>query len=945
MDNNQEAAEASSRIVLVSQKSGQMEDRDGEMQISQPLKVLLQALHGDVSQDTQPIESIPCLTSEEYGDIFYYQIPPSIIRSKLRLEILEAVGHCKTLKNFNTTYLNSCELRNHEWKAVLQGLQSNLVLEEVVYYPLASVELEAEVAPYWSDVFRSTQTLTKLTIGEDCRSQESKLRPSFASALASGLEANPHPPIEELKVYDWHHVGVSIYLSRVICSLPRLSKLSLSGICKLSEDEFAGMSDALGSSKKLQTLQVQDAEVDFARVLVSAFTRSHADHILTELSLTGRVEGLLDALPDLCSGRITTISLSYDVWEHTFKLSLDQRQRLGISLRESKVLREFRIRILIGDRQDSNLLDASPSDYDGFYHPTHDILPKTTLQICLNCTIPSRVTSLLLENYLQSPRLEALEFVSDSLNCFSTGRLYESINRNGVVKKLSFYGCSKFRWDSLFQSLKENTSVRYLEFRYCEEFSTEDYIRLTEILQFNFTLESINVDGTSWAHDWRASLLQMVLQRNVQLGEALSFLKDRNMPFDSRAKPAKVLVCKSSKAGDIQPTMMKTVNAMNPDRRFSICNKAKKAVSTLRRGRNRQPFTSALNIPCKSEDTVVQVWDISGPGCTHYLPVVYPMSAVGTELHFVFIFSPFDLQNGTWSLKDQVYEIFGAELKKLIQLIISKPFVLDSPRILAVLTHKTLLQEHGSSFDPNVVLNILTSLREEFPQCILEGRNQDELLLINTDDEDDVKLVLDSALQFVYDYRMATPLTLERPKSCSAVASRLAKLSAEIMSSPIWSLYRFHKFCVSRDSALKRWLRREMEGQKLLRAVDSFLEEMGAIIVIPRSPFIEAAQDLVVMDDVWLLRDVLGELENVDPLFQPERGIPYDHISDSRFVTVAHMRGLVAKLLKLPQSRGRKVEFEMIEQILLYYKLCFKVRAHNWQEYKYYIPAICDEGY
>lgn len=549
MDNNEEAAEASATIALVSQESGQTDDQDGDMQIPPPVRVLLQALDGDVSQDTQPIESIPCLTSEEYGDIFNHGIPPSILRSELRLQILKALGNCKTLKNFNTAYLNSCELTNHEWQAVVQALQSSLVLEDVVYYPIASVELEAEVAPYWSDVFRSTKTLTKLTICEDCHSHESNLRPSFASALASGLEANAHPPIDELKVYDWHHVGVPNELSRVISSLPRLSKLSLSGICKLSEEEISHMSEALGSSKKLQTLQVQDAEVDFAQVLVAAFARSRADHILHELHLTGRLEGLLDALPDLCSGRINIISLSYDLWEHNLKLSLDQRQRLGISLQGSKVLREFRIRILIGDRQDSNLLDALPSADDGFYHPTHDILPKTTFQICLSCTIPSRSTSLVLENYLQSPYLESLEFVSNALICFSTARLFESINRNGGIKRLSFNGCSKFRWGFLFQSLKENTSVRYLEFRHCEEFNSEDYIRLTEILQFNFTLESINVDGTSWAHDWRARLLQKILLRNWQLAEALWFLQDKKMPFDSRAKPAKVLVCKSSKAG------------------------------------------------------------------------------------------------------------------------------------------------------------------------------------------------------------------------------------------------------------------------------------------------------------------------------------------------------------------------------------------------------------
>ncbi|OAE31886.1 hypothetical protein AXG93_2834s1180 [Marchantia polymorpha subsp. ruderalis] len=469
-----------------------MDSADEEQELPSAIQDLIRRLEGE----GEPITALPDLSGPKFLEFFPKRESLSTItgwRSQVRLQVLEAIARCNTLKILSVYCI--CEgdisrLTDSEWKVVLKGFRYSTVLRTIEVRAVRRRDSEAEVESWYLELGKilSTSSVTEL-----------KLISCYLSArcilnLASGLQGNSNSKLQSLHLNcSWDDTNVVKHVADMINSAPLLETLELLSKWHQMEDETVGiLSHALIKRSSLKELKLGCGwGGDLWRVM------SPQEQALC---------GLSPQEPDLWGAALLLKALAGDDGNRSVeRLRLTHWRGLGDCIGKlltcNPSLKEMEL----------NVLEMSPEEWHQLGEVIRDNAIATTI--------------LAKFNFCGGDQWKSIEALASSAS---------SDVKDPIVELDLLLPSGNFDFYLML-------SLALLEL------DEEAFRDLMAVLQVNLALQTIDVSRTSWAKDGKAAQIQDALKQNEKRASYMHLFREANLTFGD-AKAGRLFLCGSPRA-------------------------------------------------------------------------------------------------------------------------------------------------------------------------------------------------------------------------------------------------------------------------------------------------------------------------------------------------------------------------------------------------------------
>ncbi|OAE26060.1 hypothetical protein AXG93_3437s1190 [Marchantia polymorpha subsp. ruderalis] len=285
----------------------------------------------------EPMKGLPDLSGPEFQDFFPQHASISRItgwRSKVRLQVLEAIGKCNTFEYLNVEDIfggDISRLTAREWDVVFRGFRSSTVLRMISVYHLkcnsdAEVETLETLCLQLGRILKSS-SVTELKL-YNCR-----LSARCFAKLASEVRGSSSK-LQYLELEDaWEDSSAVKHVADIIESAPLLETLRLGGYYNVEEDETVGiLSQALIKSSSLKELDLGGGVKWGAALLLKALAGDDGNRSIERVRLW-RMDRIGDFLKELFS---SSASLKEVELPH-FRMRPEEVQQLGEVIRDNSI--------------------------------------------------------------------------------------------------------------------------------------------------------------------------------------------------------------------------------------------------------------------------------------------------------------------------------------------------------------------------------------------------------------------------------------------------------------------------------------------------------------------------------------------------------------------------------------------------------------------------------
>ncbi|BFI09681.1 hypothetical protein MPTK1_3g07095 [Marchantia polymorpha subsp. ruderalis] len=630
-----------------------MDSADEEQELPSAIQDLIRRLEGE----GEPITALPDLSGPKFLEFFPKRESLSTItgwRSQVRLQVLEAIARCNTLKILSVYCI--CEgdisrLTDSEWKVVLKGFRYSTVLRTIEVRAVRRRDSEAEVESWYLELGKilSTSSVTEL-----------KLISCYLSArcilnLASGLQGNSNSKLQSLHLNcSWDDTNVVKHVADMINSAPLLETLELLSKWHQMEDETVGiLSHALIKRSSLKELKLgcgwggdlwrvmspqeqalcglspQEPDLWGAALLLKALAGDDGNRSVERLRLT-HWRGLGD-----CIGKLLTCNPSLKEMElNVLEMSPEEWHQLGEVIRDNAIATTIlaKFNFCGGDQWKSieALASSASSDVKDPIVELDLLLPSGNFDFYL-------MLSLALLGRVLRGEIKSLKSVSIAI-FHNEKMMYFSMNgktgETSVLKRLEFSVRSKDLrkgvWGYLLGCMRGNL-LTHLDLS-DSELDEEAFRDLMAVLQVNLALQTIDVSRTSWAKDGKAAQIQDALKQNEKRASYMHLFREANLTFGD-AKAGRLFLCGSPRAGKTQ--LRKTLMRINQGKSWLEIRSLRNKWNTLGR-------TTGIEVELLQNNDKMQisVWDLAGQWIFRTLQNVL-FTQTNSFCLFLFVYNPF----------------------------------------------------------------------------------------------------------------------------------------------------------------------------------------------------------------------------------------------------------------------------------------------------------------
>ncbi|OAE34851.1 hypothetical protein AXG93_2528s2200 [Marchantia polymorpha subsp. ruderalis] len=539
--------------IAIEVTTRKMDSSKEEPELPRKFEDIIQRLEGK----GEPITRLPYL----FGKFFPYCASLSTLwMGWVRLRVLEAIGNCNTFEYLEVQKLcggDVSSLTASERDLVLRGLRSSTVLREISVEHLRwNSDTEVESLCLQLGRILSTSSVTHLKINSCPLSARCFLN------LASGLRGNSDSKLKELELIKaWEDVSAVKHVADTINSAPLLETLRLRGYQNDIEDETVGiLSQALIQSSSLKELELYGVKWG-AALLLKALAGDDGNRSIERLQLW-----YMDRIGDCVGELLTSNRLLKEVRLNDLEMSPEEWHQLGEVIRHHAIAIVGISLSINGDdwkSVEALACAASSDDKDPKVELELSIWRGHTLMLSLN--LLGRV----LRGEIKSLKSFSILAGNTRISATNQDRIESILSMNGksgetsVLKRLQLLIGSenllKGVWKDLLRCLRGNTSLTHLSL-FEADLDEEAFRDLMRLLHVNFTLEEVDVSGTSWEMDGKGAQIQEVLKLNKKRAIYMSVFKEAKLPFGD-AKAGRLFLCGSTRAGKTQ--LRKTLMRIN----------------------------------------------------------------------------------------------------------------------------------------------------------------------------------------------------------------------------------------------------------------------------------------------------------------------------------------------------------------------------------------------
>ncbi|BFI39616.1 hypothetical protein MPTK2_7g01535 [Marchantia polymorpha subsp. ruderalis] len=899
--------------IAIEVTTRKMDSSKEEPELPRKFEDIIQRLEGK----GEPITRLPYL----FGKFFPYCASLSTLwMGGVRLRVLEAIGNCNTFEYLEVQKLcggDVSSLTASERDLVLRGLRSSTVLREISVEHLRwNSDTEVESLCLQLGRILSTSSVTHLKINSCPLSARCFLN------LASGLRGNSDSKLKELELIKaWEDVSAVKHVADTINSAPLLETLRLRGYQNDIEDETVGiLSQALIQSSSLKELELYGVKWG-AALLLKALAGDDGNRSIERLQLW-----YMDRIGDCVGELLTSNRLLKEVRLNDLEMSPEEWHQLGEVIRHHAIAIVGISLSINGDdwkSVEALACAASSDDKDPKVELELSIWRGHTLMLSLN--LLGRV----LRGEIKSLKSFSILAGNTRISATNQDRIESILSMNGksgetsVLKRLQLLIGSenllKGVWKDLLRCLRGNTSLTHLSL-FEADLDEEAFRDLMRLLHVNFTLEEVDVSGTSWEMDGKGAQIQEVLKLNKKRAIYMSVFKEAKLPFGD-AKAGRLFLCGSTRAGKTQ--LRKTLMRINRGNSYvSISSLLIKWEALWR--------TKGIEVELLQDNDKMQisVWDLAGQWIFRTLQnVLLPQTN-----HFcviLFVYSPFSEKTSS----NKPDSCFRTELEYWLSFITSSTKITgyNPPQVLVVISHKDKTRISSLTWAHSIV----DKLTKRFSNFV-------DLLPIQECFHVDAqkKKQVFPLRNYIFDNfdKLLREKSPQVPQLCSQLASLLVKNTKKNKSYPLWSSQKFQDFCApSLTQFISSSSTHSVDHSRIMDSIISYLNDVGSIIYIPNL-------DYIIVDPNWLTNNFLGELVALGQHFQAQDSADNMMSNDSYtskdgFVSESVFVGLIEKFLGKQSHGQRGVAREVLENILVNLDLCFKLEDTS----QYFIPSFIPE--
>ncbi|BFI18595.1 hypothetical protein MPTK1_6g17145 [Marchantia polymorpha subsp. ruderalis] len=878
----------------------------------------------------EPMTTLPYLRQRELRKFFPKRASLSTItgwRSKVRLRVLEAIGNCNTFENLD--YVGICRrnmsmLTASEWEVVLRGFMSSTVIKKICLNFSYNRKVESSISDEEVESFclligriLNSSSVQVLRI-ENC-----KLSARCFLNLASGLRGNSDSKLQRLELDDaWEDSSAVKHVADMINSAPRLEELRLRSMGAIEEEYVGILSHALIQRSSLKCLGLEKVEWG-AALLLKALAGDDGNRSIERLRL-----GVVDRLGGCLTEVLTSIPSLKKVRLERVEMSSEEWHQLGQFIRDKARATCFRIYSDTFEWQSIEALACAASSEVKDPVVKLELIIRNEDELMLSVNLLGRV----LRGEIKS--LKSFTILAGSIDTSGNNQPESILSMNGktgetsVLKKLGLRVGSNDLWKGLlkdlFLCLRGNTSLIHLDLSK-SKLDEETFRDLMELLQVNLTFQKIDVRGTSWARDGKATLIDEALKQNQQRAVYMSVFREAKLTFGD-AKTGRLFLCGSPLAGKTQL------------RQTLVHGKKwyQKPWAKLRRRRTEGIEVEFLQNNDKGQ---ISIWDLAGQEIFRTLQsVLFPQSS--NFCVFLFVYSPFcQITSSNKAESD-----FETELEEWLSFITSSTRVIghNLPQVLVVISHKDKAIDSSLSW----VKFIVNKLSERFARFVYIHPIQE---CCHVDARKNKQVIPLKHHIFEIFEKFLKKKSPQVPYLCSQLSSLLVKNTKENRSGPLLSSQEFREFCAPHlTQFLSSSSAQAFDHSRIQISITSYLNDVGSIISIPNF-------DHIIVDPNWLTHTLLGELVALGQDFQAletptfEKRMSRDSFaSKDGFVSERDFGWLIDKFLEKQSPRKKFVDRKVIENILIHLDLCFKVEDTSLpssfiHSFRYFIPSFIPE--
>ncbi|BFI06685.1 hypothetical protein MPTK1_2g05030 [Marchantia polymorpha subsp. ruderalis] len=908
-------------VSIVSDDAAELATRGMDSEDEEPgllpsaVKDLIWRLEGRA----QPLPWLSTLSSPEFQEFFPEPASLSTIkgwRGEVRLRVLEAIGSCNTFHSLDVQDIfggDISRLTASEWELLLRGFRWSTVLRAIRVEGLRWSSL-AEVENLCLQLGR----ILNFSSVKDLRIVNCRLNARCFLNLASGLyDRLSESELESLELRDaWEDSSVVKHMADMIKCATRLETLEIgdSGgrLYDMDEEATTTLSHALMRSWSLKKLVLKEVKDEASAFLLKALNADDGNQTIECLHLIS-VSGLGDCLREI----LRSNTYVKEVTLTAFDMRPEEGRQLGEAIRENATARTIRVTHSIRHKDDfkgvEELACAASStnkdprmemiitfyDYNAYMSALNfvvrvlrgNIKSVESLILILECSCPSGSNQ---------DRMESIVPMDGNLG------------ETSVLKRLRLYVDSKDNlkgvWKYLLCCLRENTSVTHLDL--CNSgLDDEAFKELMGVLQVNLTLKQIDVSGTSWAIDGKATLIQMALEQNQKRGVYMAVFREARLAFGD-AKAGRIFLCGSPLAGKTQlrQTLMGKVQGKSwlKDKFPELFKTTGIQVEFLQ----------------NNEDKQISIWDVPGQEIFRTLQnVLFPRTSNFSL--FLFVYSTFCEK--TSSKPDHCLQ---SELEDWLNLITSCTRVTghNLPQVLVVISHK----DKATSTSLSWAHDRMEYLTKRFANFV-DVLPIQECSYIDARKKNQV-VPLKNHIFHIFE-KLLSEKSPRVPKLCFQLSSLLVTNTKEHITCPIWTYQRFCDFCApSLKKLIPSSSAHSVDHSSIIRSIILYLNEVGSIVHIPNL-------DYIIVNPNWLTNTFLGKVIGLDQKSKySDRNRSYT--STNGFVSESIFARLIEEFLKKQPHVEKIVDRHVIENILINLDLCFKLEDSS----QYFIPSFIPEG-
>ncbi|KAG6550363.1 hypothetical protein Mapa_008326 [Marchantia paleacea] len=813
-----------------------------------------------------------------------------------------------------------------EWELVLRGVQSSTVRNVGLDNLESSCAAEVErLCLLLGQILETSSTLESLVIrGWRCTARG-------LSLLASGLQANSQSNLKNLHLScAWEDASVVKHVAEVVNCAPGLKDLRLVHVGMIDDNAVQSLSQALIQSSSLKFFALYDAKGGASALLLQAFAGDSRNQSIEILRLAF-VSGLDDCLPAILSSNRSLREVRLDGSD----MPPEQWRVIGHAIRDNATSATIRLepKWMEVTREChegvEELVCAASSDVkdpiiefriwngintlEGEYMDVHDV------------TLPYNLLKQAWSGKVKSLRSLMLDFPKSGNELLHVKRFVRALGNGepSTLKQLTLQNLDGNLlpgvWKQLFGCLRGNTSLTHLELFWCEGLDEEAFKDLMGLLQVNLTLQSIDVEGSSWDMDGKEALIQEALRQNKKRAAYVSVFRDAKLKFGD-AKAGRLFLCGSPKAGKTQlrQTLMRIIQGKSP----------------IRNRLNKLWRTKGIEVEFLRNDDKLQVaiWDLAGQWIFRTLQnVLFPQT--NNFCVFLFVYSPFHEETSFFKPDT----CFKTELEDWLRFIASSTQVTghNLPQVLVVLSHKDKMTSSSLTWAHSIV----EELKKDFANLVDLCPSQ-ECFHVDARSKKQV-IPLQNHIFEIFD-NLLSEKSPRVPHLCFQISSLLVTNTKENRSCPLWSSTKFHEFCAPiLKEIIPSFSLQSVDHSRILNSIITYLNDVGSIIYIPKI-------DYIIVDPNWLTNKFLGELIALGQNFQAQKPKSSDKtmsldlysskdgfVSESVFVRL--LEGFLGK-----KPRFQNVDREVLENILINLDLCFKLGSGE-DTSRYFIPSFIRE--